>query len=178
MGEYSLIASTGAVGAALGQNSAVFVMRSDPAGNTVALIRHIELDWSVSTAFTAPVTAGRRVSFYRGAGAAASGGTALATMGKENPDSLASQFDAAEGGDARVASTGALTVTGITFEATEIDTMFVAGFGAATSFKHEEYDFDQIVLKSGQCLAIRNPVAMDAAGVWNLGIAVDWEEVS
>jgi hypothetical protein len=170
--------STGAIAAALAADSVVFAMRLDPNAGRNALIQMIRLVWAVSTAFTTATVAGRRLALKRGAGAAAGGGTVIATAAKHDPGLGASQFDSGEGGDMRVATTGSLTQAGITYEAGELLTFGVAGLGAINSSKVEEFDLrdDPIVVRPGELLAIRNPAAMDAAGVWNLAGQIAWSE--
>lgn len=81
----------------------------------------------------------------------------------------------------RIATTGALTVTGIAFESQEIRTMAVTGFGAAGATIEDVYEFvghnGPFILKPGELMAIRNPVAMDAGGTWQLDVDVTWFQV-
>lgn len=181
---YSISSITGTIGAALGVNSSVFAMRLDPsAGATYkAYVERIRLQFTTIVAFTTPVTVGRRLALYRGSGAAASGGTALATAAKKDTADGNSQFNSGEGGDMRIATTTGLTVTGITFEAQEIRTMTLVHVGAAGNHYESVWEFGPtdasgpVVLNQGELLAIRNPAAMDAAGTWQLGVNVDWYE--
>jgi hypothetical protein len=89
-------------------------------------------------------------------------------------------METAQGGDMRIATTGALTVTGITFEAQELAFISVIHAGNAGGFAEESFDMDDnpIVINPGQLLAIRNPVVMDAAGTWQASVAVEWYEES
>lgn len=179
---FSLSSVTGTIAAALGANSSIFTMRLDPgAGNKKAYIERVRLTFTTIVAFTTPITAGRRLAIYRGSGAAASGGTALTTVAKKHSSSADSEVEVAQGGDARISTTGALTVTGITYETNEFATMSLVHVGAAGNFLEEVFEFNAsegapIVLDPGQLLAIRNPVAMDAAGTWQLSIRTDWYE--
>ena len=179
---FSVSSITGTIAAALGANSSVFAMRLDPsAGNIKAYIERIRISYTTIVAYTTPITAGRRLAIYRGSGAAASGGTAITTVAKKYSASADSQFESAQGGDIRIASTGALTVTGITYETNEFATMPLVHVGAAGAFFEEVYEFNTtesapIVLDPGQLLAIRNPAAMDAAGTRQMAIRVDWYE--
>ena len=180
---YGVSSITGTIAAALGANSAVFAMRLDPAAGATykAYIARMRLTYTTIVAFTTPITAGRRLALYRGAGAAASGGTALATAAKKDTADGNSQFNSGEGGDMRIATTGALTVTGITFE-TEFRTLTLVHVGAAGGFVERVWEFNasdaggEIVLNQGELIAVRNPAAMDAAGTWQLGVDVDWVE--
>ncbi len=126
-----------------------------------------------------PVTAGRRLAVYRGSGAAAAGGTAAPAVSKATT-SQPSEFLIAQGGDSRISSTGALTVTGITFETDPIAVFSLTHVGAAGAFSEWVWDANQhtpIVLQPGQLLALRNPVAMDAAGTWQFSITADYYEL-
>ena len=180
---HAVASVTGTIAAALAANSAVFAMRLDPAAGASykAYITRIRLQWTTIVAFTTAITAGRRLSIYRGSGAAASGGTALAGAAKKDTADGVSKFDSA-GGDMRIATTGALTVTGITFETRELRTMGLTHVGAAGAFLEQIWEFGptdasgEIVLNQGELLAIRNPAAMDAAGTWQLAVNVDWHE--
>ena len=60
------------------------------------------------------------VDVVRGSGAAASGGTSIPASLRKRSSAGPPQMDLAEGGDMRIATTGALTVTGITFEAVPV----------------------------------------------------------
>ena len=55
--------------------------------------------------------------------------------------------------------------------------------GAAGAYLEQEWHFDvrrssPIKLEPGQLIAIRNPVAMDAAGTWTLSVQVHWREAA
>jgi len=170
---------TGTIAAALGANSSVFAMRIDPGSAVGAYITRVWLEWATIVAFTTAVTAGRRLAMYRGSGAAASGGTAIAAAAMSD-STLTSEFDTANGGDMRIATTAALTVTGITFEAREFRTMHLTGFGAAGANRFVDWAPPSysplMLLRPGQLMAIRNPAAMDAAGTWQLAVNVEWFE--
>jgi hypothetical protein len=180
---FSVGAQTGAIGAALGADSTVFSMRLNPSSTQKAYILAVTLDWAVSTAFTTPVVAGRVLQGQRATTATPSGGTAIAAATKRNSSQRTSQFDSANSGDIRVATTGALTMTSVVFEDIPEIQFDVAGYGAATALKHQEWDFQgpmrtPITVKAGELFVIRNQAAMDAAGVWSLGVEVTWAEVS
>lgn len=178
---YAVAATSGIIAAALAANSSVFAMRLDPGAGVRAYIERMRVQVTTLTAFTTPVTAARRLALFRGSGAAASGGTALTPAAKWTAAAALSQFTAAEGGDARIASTGALTVTGITFETTSLREMSMAHIGASGAFAEHNLEFSAgescpIILEPGQLIAIRNPVVMDAAGTFQLAVSVDWHE--
>lgn len=181
---YSISAVTGTIAAALGANSSVFAMRLDPAAGATykAKVEKLRLHYTTIVAYTTPITAGRRLALFRGSGAATSGGTSLATAAKRDTADGNSQFNSGEGGQMSIATTGALTVTGITFEADPLRLMTLVHVGAAGGFIEQIWEFTvadgggPISLNQGELLAIRNPAAMDAAGTWTLGINVDWVE--
>lgn len=178
---YAVSTVTGTVGAVLGANSSVFAMRLDPSSARLAFIERIRLQYTTIVAYTTPLNAGRRLALFRGSGAAPSGGTAIATSVAKNTASAASEFNTSQGGTINVATTGALTVTGITFEADPIRTMSLVHVGNAGNYAEMLWEFHAsecapLVLQPGQVLAIRNPAAMDAAGTWQLAINVDWHE--
>ena len=174
---------TGTVAAALAANASVYAMRCNPGSSKLVRIHRVRLQWTTIVAFTTPVTAGRRLAIFRGVGAAASGGTALGVTSERDSNSPASQCDSAQGGDQRIASTGALTVTGITFEASPLKTMSLTHVGAAGAYAEAVFEFDDdtggpLILRPGELMAIRNPAAMDAAGTWQLAVNVDWTEIA
>lgn len=179
---YAVSSITGTIAAALGAGSAIYAHRLDPsAGSLLAYIERIRVQYTTIVAFTTPVTASRRLALYRGSGAAASGGTAIAAAAQKDSTSAASECNSAQGGDMRIATTGALTVTGITFEAQEFRTMPLVHVGAAGGFYDLLWEFHAtenapLILQPGQLFAIRNPAAMDAAGTWQLSVNVDWYE--
>jgi hypothetical protein len=177
---FAVADTTGTVGAALAQNSSVFVMRLDPgAGAVRAYIERIRLQYTTIVAYTTAVTAGRRLALFRGSGAASSGGTGITAAAPKCTAYSASEFDLASGGDIRIATTGALTVTSITYETTPLRVFTLTEVGGAGGYKEQVWEFDSpLCLEPGQLIGIRNPVAMDAAGTWTLAVNVDWYEAA
>lgn len=180
--QYSHAGMSGTLGAALAANSSVFAMRmSASAGSTYkAYIERVRIQWTTIVAFTTPITAGRRLALFRGAGAGTSGGTTLVPVKKDTSDAE-SMFLAASGGANSISTTAALTVTGITFETNPLAVMSLTEVGAAGAYKDVRFDFvanggGPIILNQGELLAIRNPVVMDAAGTWQVAVNVDWYE--
>lgn len=176
---YSIAAQSGTIAAALAANSSVFAMRLDPGTTKVAYIERLKIQFTTIVAFTTPVTAGRRLALFRGSGAATSGGTAAPAVSK-GTTSPPSEFLIAQGGDSRISSTGALTVTGITFETDPLAVFSLTHVGAAGAFSEWVWDANQhtpIILQPGQLLAVRAPVAMDAAGTWQFSITADYYEL-
>lgn len=182
--QYQTICITGVIAAALAAGSTIFAMRNSPTANPSSQMAHIQrirLMYTTLTAFTTPVTAGRRLELFKGSGAAASGGNAISAANKKVSSESISACDSANGGDIRIASTGALTVTGITFEATPLDIMTLSHVGASGAYYEKIIDYtgenDQpIELAAGELLAVRNTVQMDAGGTFQLGVMVDWYE--
>jgi hypothetical protein len=178
--QYAISATTGIMAAALGANSTVFAARMDPGGGKKAIIKRIRLRWVCLVAFTVPLTAGRRLSVYVGSGSAAGGGTDITAAGKKSTTYPESEIVTASGGGMRIATTGALTITGITYLAPEFDTMALVAYGNAGNFAECIFDYDAaggLELLPGELVAIRNPQAMDAAGTWQLTVDMDWDEV-
>lgn len=178
---HGLSAVTGVLAAALGANSTVFAMRLDPSSAVRAYIDRIRLQYTTIVAYTVPLTAGRRLGIYRGAGAGTTGGTSIPSVVKKHTLLASSEFDTANGGAVSIAATAALTVAGITFEADPVAMMTLSHVGAAGAYLETVFEFApsesyEIVLEPGQLLAIRNPIAMDAAGTWQLGVNVQWRE--
>ena len=179
---YSVAEVTGTVAAALAANSCVFAMRLDPGATDRAFIDRVRLQWTTLVAFTTAVSAGRRLALYRGSGAATAGGTSIPEASKKwAAGAAASEFDLAQGGDIRIATTGSLTQTGITWEARPIAVATLSHAGAAGAFYETILEFApsesyEVVLEPGQLLGVRTPVVMDAVGTWQLGVNVQWRE--
>ena len=180
---YSLVGQTGTMAAALGANSSIWAVRLDAsAGATYKVyIDRLRVEWRTLTAFTTPITEGRRIALFRGSGAAPSGGTTIIPVKKDSADGV-SQIANTEGGAAHIATTAALTVAGITFEADPIRIFPLEHNGAAAAREERIWEFDPgsasgaQVLNQGEVLAIRNPAAMDAAGTFKLTVTIDYHE--
>lgn len=178
---YAIAAKTGTIAAAAAAGASVFAFRLNPGYSGKAFIDVVKVRWTTIVAFTTPITQTRSIVLTRGAGAAASGGTSLATAAKKDTGYAVSQTDVATGGDVRIATTGALTVTGITFETSNIGEMTLAHVGSAGNYTEHIYEFGQrahcVEINPGEVFAIRvGASAMDAAGTWSLGIEVQWRE--
>jgi len=179
---YAITGKSGIVAAAAIAGGALYAMRVSPGSGSVhAYIDSIRIKFTTVTAFTTPVTATRSLVVTRGSGAAASGGTAITVMTPKDTAYAASQFDTATGGDVRIATTGVLTTTSVTFESTNFGEMTLIHAGAAGGFYEEVYEFSStnhpIELAPSQLLAVRvGPSAMDAAGTFVLGVEVFWHE--
>jgi hypothetical protein len=174
---------TGTMAAALGANSPIWMAKLDASSAARAFFDRMRLQFTTIVAFTTPITAGRRLAVFRGSASGAltlSGGTAVPAVTPKHSNAQTSEMNTANGGDVRIATTGALTATGVTWEANPLATMSLSHVGAAGGFAELLFSWDgdlgPIVLEPGQFLAVMNPQAMDAAGTWQLGINVDWRE--
>lgn len=183
--QYAAAAVTGTIAAALAANATVWAMRYDPgAGARLAVIERIRLAFTCIVAFTTPVVAGRRLGLFRGAGAPTAGGAQMLCTNAQKSTAFAdTEFTTANGGDMRIATTGALTVTGITYETEPFRLMTLSHVGSAGAYAERLWEFHPgecapMILQPGQLLAVRNPVAMDAAGTWQLEVNVDWYEIT
>lgn len=178
---YTVAAKTGVIAAAAAAGASLFAMRLNPGYTGKAYIDSIKIRFTTITAFTTPVTQTRSIVITRGAGAAATAGTSIATATKKDTGYGLSQFDVATGGDIRIGATGALTVTGITFETSNLAEMTLAHVGAAGGYYEHVYEFSvrnhSLELNPGELVAIRvGASAMDAAGTFGLGVEVGWRE--
>lgn len=171
---------TGTMAAALGANSAIFTQRLDPsaAGAVCAFIDRIRLTWTTIVAFTTPITAGRRLALFRGSATPNSGGTGLVSVRAHNTFSNLSECDTARSGDIRIATTAALGGSP-SFESDPFRTVALTHVGTAGAYFEKEFEFTpgELVLDPGELISVRNPVAMDAAGTWQLTVDVSWREI-
>jgi hypothetical protein len=178
---YSQSAKTGTIAAAAAAGAAVFAMRLNPGYAGKVYIDSMKMRWTTIVAFTTAITQTRSIVLTRGVGAATSGGTSLATAVKKDTAYAISQTDVAAGGDVRIATTGALTVTGITWETTNFEELTLAHVGAAGAFYEHIFEFSNrahaVELNPGEVIGVRvGGSAMDAAGTWSLGVKLDWRE--
>lgn len=183
---HAVAATSGVVAAALASGGAVFAMRISPTGGKTAYIYKVVIDYTTQVAYTTPLSAIRRLGVYRGAGAASSGGTSLDTalVKKDSAGGANSQVTIAQGGDARIATTAALTVTGITWETGPLAELFLgaSATGAAGGAKQvlwtpgDDPNSHGFKLEAGQVLGVRAGALFDAAGTWVASISVEWCE--
>lgn len=144
-------------------------------------VQRIHVQYVTLTAFTTPVTAGRALRLVRGAptsGTASnpSGGAAYVMVHKRS-DEVTETL-----GVGRVALTGVLTTTGITFETNPLQRIMLAQAGSSGNSYDEAWRFDgieadPIYLLPGELLAIATDSAFDAAGTFQLQVDVDAVEV-
>lgn len=178
---YTVSAQTGTEAAAATAGLAFFAMRLNPGATVTAYISRVRFTFTTIVAFTTPVTAGRWLGLYRGSGAAASTGTAIAAAEPLISTASTSQFNSGNSGDMRVTTTGTLTTTGITFDTPPIWTYPLSSVGASGGFLDVDTVFDNqahpIAIKAGELLALRvGTNAMDAAGTWQGTLNVEWCE--
>lgn len=176
----------GTMNAALGSGSAVFAARFSPsAGAVKAYIERLRLIYTTIVAYGTPVTAGRRLAIHRGAGAATTGGVAVAAgaWSKDTVDGdSVSYFDDGQGGDIRYCNGAALGVTSITFETDPLAVMTLSHVGSAGGAYERQYDWvngatGPVVLNAGELIAVRCGQAMDITGTWQLVVDMEWHEM-
>jgi len=180
---FVLAAQTGTIAAALAQDSVVFAMRADTTAGSVngVFIDRMRLAFTTIVAFTTPITAARRIGIYRAtnAGAEVSGGTDV-TASIRKKDSAGGSSTVAK---AFIATTGALTAGGLAREASplaQLDLVNVGTAGARAEFIYElgggGYP-QEWCINPAEYLVVSNPVAMDAAGTFQLSIGeLSWYE--
>lgn len=185
-------ALTGEVAAALAANGVVWTLRYPqpavrPAAGALSFrlyVQRIHVQYVTGVVFTAPVTVGRALRLVRGAPTSASAGAsdpsggAAYTMVKKRSDLTGETLAIG-----RVATTGALTTTGFTFETNPIQRMMLVGSGAAGAQYDEVWRFDgvesdPVVLLPGELLAISADSLFDAGGTFQLNVDVDCVEVA
>lgn len=174
---------TTTIAAALAANSSVFAARLDPGAAVNAYVTRVRLRYTTIGAYTTPLTVGRRLTLQRFSAAAMTGGTAIAAVSPADSSYSGSEFNTANGGDVRIATTAALGVAGVTFEGLIHGTMSLLHVGNAGNYLESLWEWDTaqggpLVLRPGQGLCVRNPAAMDAAGTWNLGVEVEGYEAT
>ncbi len=162
---------TGTMAAALGAGSTVFAARYPVAATKRYLVRWIHLHFICVAAFTVPITAGRRLSLRRGSGGNPSTGTDIDVMRDQSSGSetiLTGQ----------VATTAALTMTGVTYETPTRARLMLSHVGAAGQDYDELWAFDDpLFLQPGELFGIVAPAAFDAGGTWQLSVKGSGVEV-
>lgn len=174
---YSARATTGLLGATLAADAPIFGIRNATGAAKSLYIEKIDLGFSVTTAFTATQQFGLYLERFS---AAALAGGAAATILRHDAGGLGASETAGAGGDVRVATTGALTVVGVTFDTGKVPVLgwsnknIDAQIGPFTVFDASEGA--PIVLAAGEGLAIRNLIVWPAAGVGVVSGRVFWSE--
>lgn len=158
---------TGTMAAALAADGAVCALRYPATAVKRWALQWIHLHYVCIGAFAAPVTAGRRLALKRGSGGDPSGGTALDVV--RNDSGLGSTNETAPTG--QIATTGALTMTGVTLESAVRARLLIAHAGASGNDYDELWSFDDpLILRPGQLAAIVAGATFDAAGTWQLAV--------
>lgn len=173
---YGVAGVSGTIAAALALDSIVFAMLCGPQAAAAAsdrlglYVERLRVAFTTIVAFTTPITAARRIGVFRASGGvAATGGTGL-VVAKKDTNAPASVVT-----DARIATTAALGVAGITRESSPIALLDLTHVGTAGGRHEMIYELaepmnTEEVIAPGELLVISNPVAMDAAGTWQLSL--------
>jgi hypothetical protein len=166
---------TGTIGAAISGD--VFAMRFDPSAPNPAHMRLVRCWYRVVAGFTAPVTF-RSLRLRRFSGTVAAGGTAITVAARKNPAGATSEFDTANGGDMRIATTIALTSPGTpdTLEVSERANLTDFGVIGSSCFWTWDFSKGGLILPAGQSMAIGTTAAFDAGGTWEFGTHIEWHE--
>jgi hypothetical protein len=177
---YSIAGQTGTMAAALAQDSIVFGMRAktnpaDAPPRFPVQVDGVFLAYTTIVAFTTPLTVGRRLGIFRASGASVTGQTALSAVAKWTKNAGAD--DGLEVAP-RISTTAALTAAGVVREANPLGVLDLTTFGAAGARTEKYYPFldldAPVILEPGELLVVSIPVAMDAAGTWQLVVEVDY----
>jgi hypothetical protein len=180
-GDGLVVAGTsGRIAAGLLANDFVFGIRipADYVKSNVSLpvyLERVEIDWTCLTAFTVPVTAGRRLSISRASvsplGGSISGGQTMSFTRKSASQSTTPlPFATAE---TLIATTGALTVVNpASFPPIgSIGNLSLSGFGNAGNttskiFRFTGEDTAPVKFVANDCLIVWAPQTFDAGGEW------------
>lgn len=180
---YGTSVVSGTMAAALAANSTVFMARNSASATRDIQITRMVISWTTIAAFTVPLTVGRSLALYRGTATAnPTGGTATAAAVRFNTQDPTSFLNSANSGDIRIATTAALTATtGFTYEADPIAYFSYTSVGAAGASKTFFLEFDAagsapVVLQASEFICLRNPVAMDAGGTWQIAVNMRFNE--
>jgi hypothetical protein len=178
---YTMAAITGTMAAALAQDSVVWAMRAapNPASGPKTLPIQVDglyLAFTTIVAFTTAVTAGRRLGIYKGTVASPTGGAAIVPVAKRTNDAGA---DNGLEASPRISTTATLTVGSFVRAADPVGLLDLTAFGAAGARAEKYWPFldsveGPVILEPGELLVVSNPVAMDAAGTWQLLVEADY----
>ena len=168
---------TGTMAAALAANSTVFAAQYPTASYGLMLIQSLHLHFSCIGSFVVPVTAGRRLSLRRGAGGSPSGGTDIDVM--RNLEPAAGGGGPWQNGElpdetlltGKVATTGALTMTGVVYETPTRARLMLSAVGSSGLEYDEIWEpKEPFYLQPGDIAGIVAPAAFDAGGTWQLSV--------
>ena len=170
--------ATGAGG--LAADSTIFAARFDPTTSLKAHIHriHITMQISVGTLSAPP---NRALAITRAATADSSGGTNLTTFSKKLTTDAGSEFDSANGGSTRIASTAALTTTGIAFESNPLLIIPTGCCYATGDVMQHTFDFTAVqntplVIQPGELLTLRTINLYEINSTFIFGIDLFWHE--
>lgn len=145
-------------------------------------VQRILVQFNTLTGFVTAITAGRRIHLVRGAptaGTAANptGGAAF-TMVRKRSDTSDENL-----GVGRIATTAALTTTGLTFETPKIRRLNLSQAGIGGAAVSVEWRFDGVVadpiyLLPGELLAIQANATFDATGTFEMAVDCDAVELA
>lgn len=188
LGHYAVDVATGAIAAAMASDGELFHFRWTDTDN-LAVIYEISVTGMRATTAFAAGTIDVKATKARSWTAVGSGGTALTLTTDEAQ--LRTNMGTSLVGDARVASTGALTAGTKTLDTQDlgrITTHSSGGVGSATPIIGSIYlprtdlfvpkvdcGESPLVLSANEGFVVRATVP--GTGVWNLGIRVRWVEV-
>lgn len=172
--------TTGLISAGLAGEACIWTLRYPEAATKRLVVQRVHVHVVTETGFTTSVTGTRGLKLCRGAPATTaadpSGGLPFVPVRKlsSNDETL---------GIGRIATTGALTTTGLPLEATAIRRLLMAQSGASGADYDENWLFDgqeadPIWLLPGQMVAIAANATFDAAGTWRAAVTYDAVEMS
>lgn len=184
---WSLSGSTGTIAAALAANSIVFAIKAAAADATrpnlpppgPIEIERIQIAYTSIVASAGVLLAGRALQLFRGTDDAAgktalTGGAALTARPKRIKDQAANSGLA----DARIATTGTLTVGAFTRDTVPLATMDLVSGGSAGFRQTFEagrlINGESLWLDPGEILVVSNPAIFDLLLTWQLTVNVDY----
>lgn len=171
---------------AAGTNGLLFNLRNGPTANTKRVyITRINFVMQVVTAATA--AGALALQLVRTSVANTSGGSTVVIFNKKAYATTANSActnGGGEGGECRIASTGALTTTGVTIDSLVSGGLFVNCTTTTPIIGNRfEYSLENdaglehlIELGSGEGLAINTSVAVPTGLTFVLGVSVSWSE--
>lgn len=181
IGSYQQTFTTGAVTTiAAGTATAghVLALRWATAAPTHARIRAIDVEFILTTAFTAAQEVGWDAYIARTYTAAHTGATALTIATNDGKMRTASNTSSLTG---RIADTGALTAGTHTLDANAIlrESMWCGAIGARHQDRHffTENAYGGIILAQNEGIVVRNTILMGATGVGKWHFTVEWDDV-
>lgn len=173
-------AQTGTIAAGLTAGSAVWTFRYPEAAGGQLLVQRLAISTVNIVGFTSVITAGRALDLVRlvndaPATADPSGGAAFTPVRKATTATIETL------GVGRVATTGALTITGFTASA-PIKSHVLTSLGAAGNIGFSDFILDPfadpVVLAPGHALAVVAKQTFDIVGTFQVTVMVDAVELT